>query len=130
MEWRSFDLFAPTPDHAQLAVTLREFVTREVEPQAAEHDREERFNHALFRRAGEHGLLGVTIGEDSLLASGTMIIDNMEIPTRSLVVGVPGRLRGQIEERHLELIKYYGGLYIEKTKRYKRQGDLESPIDR
>ena len=64
MEWRSFDLFAPTPDHVQLAVTLREFVSREVEPQAAEHDREERFNHALFLRAGELGLLGVTIGED------------------------------------------------------------------
>ncbi len=64
MEWRSFDLFAPTPDHAHLAETLREFVTREVEPQAAWHDREERFNHALFRRAGELGLLGVTIGED------------------------------------------------------------------
>ena len=64
MEWRSFDLFAPTPDHVLLAETLRAFVTREVEPQAAEHDREERFNHALFRRAGELGLLGVTIGED------------------------------------------------------------------
>ena len=70
---------------------------------------------------------GVTIGEDSLLASGTMIIDNMGIPARSLVVGVPGRVRGQTEERHLELIKYYGGLYIEKTERYKRQGNLESP---
>ena len=64
MDWRSFDLFAPTSDHVQLADTLREFVTREVEPQAAEHDREERFNHALFRRAGELGLLGVTIGEE------------------------------------------------------------------
>jgi len=46
-----------------LAATLREFVTREVEPQAAEHDRSETFNHALFRRAGELGLLGVTIRE-------------------------------------------------------------------
>jgi len=57
------DLFAPTPEHALLADTLREFVRREVEPQAAEHDREERFNHALFRQAGELGLLGVTIPE-------------------------------------------------------------------
>jgi isovaleryl-CoA dehydrogenase len=61
LAWRAFDLYAPTPEHALLADTLREFVLREVEPQAAEHDRAERFNHALFRRAGELGLLGVTL---------------------------------------------------------------------
>ncbi|HXV36739.1 MAG TPA: acyl-CoA dehydrogenase family protein, partial [Myxococcota bacterium] len=63
-DWRRFDLFAPTPQHALLADTLREFVSREVEPQAAEHDRSERFNLALFRRAGALGLLGVTIREE------------------------------------------------------------------
>ncbi len=63
-DWREFDLTAPTPEHALLADTLREFVTREVEPQAAAHDREERFNHTLFRRAGQLGLLGVTIPEE------------------------------------------------------------------
>jgi isovaleryl-CoA dehydrogenase len=58
-----FDLFAPTPEHQMLAETLRSFVEREVEPQAAAHDRDERFNVALFRRAGELGLLGVTLPE-------------------------------------------------------------------
>jgi isovaleryl-CoA dehydrogenase len=59
--WRDLDLLAPTPEHALLAETLREFVTREVEPQAAAHDRSEAFNHALFLRAGELGLLGITL---------------------------------------------------------------------
>jgi isovaleryl-CoA dehydrogenase len=63
-DWRRLDLSAPTPEHGLLAGTLAEFVAREVEPQAAQHDREERFNHALFRRAGELGLLGVTIPEE------------------------------------------------------------------
>jgi len=62
--WRRLDLFAPTTEHALLAETLREFVSREVEPQAAEHDRSERFNLALFRRAGALGLLGVTLPEE------------------------------------------------------------------
>jgi isovaleryl-CoA dehydrogenase len=61
--WRSFDLTAPTPEHALLADTLARFVESEVEPQAAQHDREERFNVALFRRAGELGLLGITLPE-------------------------------------------------------------------
>ncbi|MBW2715172.1 MAG: acyl-CoA dehydrogenase family protein [Deltaproteobacteria bacterium] len=60
---RRFDLFAPTPLHELLSDTLREFVSREVEPQAAAHDRTESFNLALFRRAGEMGFLGITIGE-------------------------------------------------------------------
>ena len=63
-DWQRFDLFAPTPEHALFADTLQEFVAREVEPQAAEHDRSETFNHALFKKAGELGLLGVTIPEE------------------------------------------------------------------
>jgi isovaleryl-CoA dehydrogenase len=61
--WRDLDLFAPTPEHALVARTVREFAESEVEPQALEYDRAERFNHALFRKAGELGLLGVTIPE-------------------------------------------------------------------
>jgi isovaleryl-CoA dehydrogenase len=61
LDWRTFDLFDPTQEHALLRETLREFVQREVEPQAAAHDRAEKFNRALFLRAGELGLLGVTL---------------------------------------------------------------------
>ena len=72
---------------------------------------------------------GVEIGDDCVLASGTMVVDNMKIPGRSLVVGVPGRIRGPVEERHTELVKYYCDIYIHKAERYKRQGDLESAVD-
>jgi isovaleryl-CoA dehydrogenase len=54
-------LFAPTPEHAALRSLCASFVREEVEPQALQHNREERFNHPLFRRAGELGLLGVTV---------------------------------------------------------------------
>jgi len=64
LDWRSFDLAAPTLEHELLARTLREFVSREVEPQAADHDRREAFNHPLFRSAGDLGLLGVTLPEE------------------------------------------------------------------
>lgn len=69
---------------------------------------------------------GVEIGEDSLLASGVVVLDNMKIPARSIVMGVPGRIRGQVTERHLELIKWLCGVYIEKTKRYKNNPLLDS----
>ena len=60
---------------------------------------------------------GVKIGDDCLLASGTMVVDNMNIPSGSIVMGVPGRVRGSVEERHRELIGYYSDQYVKKTRR-------------
>ena len=59
--WRALNLFAPTDAHRLLAETVQAFVTEEVEPQAAQFNREERFNLALFRRVGDLGLLGLTV---------------------------------------------------------------------
>jgi isovaleryl-CoA dehydrogenase len=60
---RPFDLFNPTEEHAMLRQTVREFVTAEVEPQAAESDRKEHFNLPLFHKLGSLGLLGITISD-------------------------------------------------------------------
>ena len=68
---------------------------------------------------------GVEIGDDSVLASGTMVVDNMQIPVRSMVMGVPGRVRGTAQDRHLELTRRNGELYVQKAALYKDQGDLE-----
>ncbi len=68
---------------------------------------------------------GVEIGEYSLIASGTMLVDNVQIPPRSLVVGSPGKVLREVGERHLERMKWYCDVYMEKTKKYKAQGDLE-----
>ena len=54
------DIFTPTTEHAQLRSLVRAFASEEVEPQALAFNREERFNHPLFRRAGELGLLGAS----------------------------------------------------------------------
>lgn len=56
-----YELFEPTPEHQQLRSMLRDFVEREVDPQALEHDRDEKFNLPLFRKLGELDLLGLTI---------------------------------------------------------------------
>ena len=58
---RKLDLFNPTEEHSMLRQTVRGFVTSEVEAQAAQHDREEKFNLPLFKKLGELGLLGITV---------------------------------------------------------------------
>ena len=49
VNWKTFDLYNPTPEHALLRETLVSFTKSEVEPQAHEYDRNEKFNLPLFR---------------------------------------------------------------------------------
>ena len=59
----SFDLFNPSEEHGQLRTMLRSFVENEVDPQALQFNREEKFNHPLFKRLGDLGILGVTVSQ-------------------------------------------------------------------
>ena len=64
MDAKHFDLFNPTEEHKILRDTLNQWVAQEVEPQALEFDRKEKFNLPLFRQLGELGLLGITVPEE------------------------------------------------------------------
>ena len=59
-DWKTLDSANPTEEHSMLREMVRGWVASEVEPQALEHDREEKFNLGLFRQMGEMGLLGIT----------------------------------------------------------------------
>ncbi len=63
-DWESIDLANPTEEHRMLREMIRDFVREEVEPQALEYDREEKFNLGLFRKLGEYGLLGISVPEE------------------------------------------------------------------
>ena len=85
------------------------------------------------RRIGDHSLIGngavlndgVEVGQWCLVAAGSVVPENTVIPDRSIVRGVPGKVLGEIRERHAELIKYAGEEYVKRTARYKANGDLE-----
>ena len=62
--WRAVDIANPTEEHSMLRGMVRDFVNDKVEPQALEHDRDERFNLGLFRELGELGLIGLTAPSD------------------------------------------------------------------
>ena len=61
---KTFDLFNPSEEHKMLRQTVRDFVKEEVEPQALECDRKEKFNYPLFKKLGSLGLLGITVPEE------------------------------------------------------------------
>ena len=56
-------LFDPSQEHVLLRQTVRDFAREQVEPQALESDRQERFNLDLFRQLGDLGLLGLSVPE-------------------------------------------------------------------
>jgi len=60
-DWRTLDIANPTDEHAMLREMVRSFVIDEVEPQALEYNRDEKFNVGLFRSLGESGLLGISV---------------------------------------------------------------------
>lgn len=63
VDLKYFDLYNPTSELSMLRETLQGFVKEEVEPQAHEHDKKEKFNIELFRKMGDLGLLGITVPE-------------------------------------------------------------------
>ncbi len=63
-DWKNFDLLNPTPEHKLLRDMVKSFVEAEVEPQAHEYDRSEKFNLPLFKKLSELGLLGITVPEE------------------------------------------------------------------
>jgi isovaleryl-CoA dehydrogenase len=60
----TFDLYHPKAEHRFLRQVLKDFVKKEVEPQAEHHDKTESFNIDLFRKLGSLGLLGITAPSD------------------------------------------------------------------
>ena len=58
-----FDLINPTESHSMLREMVRDFVDKNVESQALQHDKEEKFNLELFKELGDLGLLGLTVSE-------------------------------------------------------------------
>lgn len=58
------NFYNPTEEHLALREMVRAFAEREVWAQAREYDRLEKFNRPLFKKAGDLGLLGITVSEE------------------------------------------------------------------
>ncbi len=56
----NMDIANPSEEHLMLREMVREWTQENVEPQAHEHDRDEKFNLELLRSMGELGLLGIS----------------------------------------------------------------------
>jgi carbonic anhydrase/acetyltransferase-like protein (isoleucine patch superfamily) len=63
-------------------------------------------------------LNGAKIGEECIVAAGTLIPEGMEVPPRSLVMGLPGKVRRPITEEERAGLRTYAQNYYEYKETY------------
>ncbi len=77
-------------------------------------------------RVGDRCLIGMgaillggsVIGEESIIAAGAVVRENFEVPPRSLVVGVPGKVVRTLDDATVEAIRASADGYVKKIRLY------------
>jgi len=67
-------------------------------------------------------LVEAKVGDLCIVAANAVVLENMDIPPRSFVAGVPGRIRGELTQHNIEMMEFYMPYYIGLVEEYKRQG--------
>ena len=58
------------------------------------------------------------IGDECIVAAGTLVPEGMEVPPRSLVMGLPGKVRRPITEEERQGLRQYAQNYFEYKETY------------
>lgn len=82
------------------------------------------------RRVGRDSLVGMgalllsgcEVGEECLIAAGTVVTEGRRIPPRSVVMGVPGKIVREITPEEVERTRTICAHYLELAQRYVRSG--------
>lgn len=57
-------------------------------------------------------LNGAHVGNDSIVAAGTLVVEEMQVPPRSLVMGSPGKVKRALTDAEVESIQDYADRYV------------------
>jgi len=64
-------------------------------------------------------LNGAHVGTGSIVAAGTLIVENMKVPPKSLVMGSPGKVRRLLTHAEIAEIQAYADRYVEYQHEYR-----------
>jgi carbonic anhydrase/acetyltransferase-like protein (isoleucine patch superfamily) len=70
---------------------------------------------------GHMVLLHGCIGDECLIAAGTLVSPRTKIPPRSMVMGRPGKVVRALDERDLAMVREAGGLYVEYARTFRSE---------
>lgn len=60
---------------------------------------------------GSRVLNGASVGSESLLGAGSVVLEGRVSPPRSLLAGVPAKVRGELDEHTVESLRENGRIY-------------------
>jgi carbonic anhydrase/acetyltransferase-like protein (isoleucine patch superfamily) len=63
-------------------------------------------------------LNGVLVAPDCVIAAGTLLTEGTRIPTRSLVMGRPGKVKRTLTDEEVAEIRWYADAYVNYRKDY------------
>jgi carbonic anhydrase/acetyltransferase-like protein (isoleucine patch superfamily) len=63
-------------------------------------------------------LTGAVVGRDSLVAAGSVVLEGASIPPRSLVAGVPGKVRRELTDEEIAGMHGNAARYVTRAKAY------------
>ena len=69
---------------------------------------------------GARLLSGCDVGEECLIAAGSLVTEGRRIPARSVVMGMPGKVVREITAEELERTRAICAHYLEMAQRYAR----------
>ena len=78
---------------------------------------------------GDNSLIGMgstvlnnaKIGNNCLVGANTLITEGKEFPDNSMIVGSPGKVKRELAEQEVQMIKLSALHYVENMKRFKAQ---------
>ena len=68
----------------------------------------------------------VHVGRGSVIGAGAVLLEGTEVPPGSVVVGIPGRVKGQVDAATFERLEHGWRHYVDQARRH-RAGEL--PIE-
>jgi carbonic anhydrase/acetyltransferase-like protein (isoleucine patch superfamily) len=71
-------------------------------------------------------LNNVHVGRGSVIGAGAVLLEGTEVPPGSVVVGIPGRVKGQVDAAMIERLEHGWRHYVDQARRH-RAGEL--PIE-
>ena len=69
-------------------------------------------------------LNGVEIGKDSIVGANALVPEGKKFPQNSVIIGVPGKVKRELEEVEIEAISRNAEEYVELTKEYKEKSKV------
>jgi len=64
---------------------------------------------------------GAEVGELSVVAAGSLVTPNMKVPTKSVVMGVPAKIKGKVSSEQLAYLTNGPSINLKLTQEYKKQ---------